>query len=166
MGLGVFGLEHEHIVELLDALGAVLEHHAHGAVAVDVGVFALEVAVGGLGKGDVLVDLHQAGLHIAGTGALGTIQNVRFCGAHIAVLDEGALHQILDLLHGRGGTQGLVGLGGHLPGQHLANVHALGLMGGGEGLLYGLGNLVLVKRHEPAVPLHNRAQHLEHSPLF
>ena len=49
VGLGVLGLEDEHLVELLGALGAILEHGAHGGVAVDVGVLPLDVAVLGVG---------------------------------------------------------------------------------------------------------------------
>ena len=56
--LGVLGLEHEHEVELLGALGTVLEHRAHGGIAVDVGVFAFDVGIDGGLVGNVLVNAH------------------------------------------------------------------------------------------------------------
>ena len=43
MRFGVDGIKHKHVVELLGALRAVFEHGAHGRVAVDIGVFALDI---------------------------------------------------------------------------------------------------------------------------
>ena len=62
---GVLGFEDEQLVEFLRAFGAVAQHRAHGAVAVDVGVFTLDVAVGGLFVGDVVVYAHQAAVFLA-----------------------------------------------------------------------------------------------------
>ena len=45
VGLGMLRVEDKHIVELLGALGAELEHGAHGGVAVDVGVLPLDIGV-------------------------------------------------------------------------------------------------------------------------
>ena len=61
------------IDKVLGALGAVLQHGAHGGVGVDVGVLALHVGIGGLGEGDVLQSLDEAGVHVAHTAALGAI---------------------------------------------------------------------------------------------
>ena len=43
--LGVLRVEDVHLVELLRALAAVFQHGSHGGVAVDICVFALDVAV-------------------------------------------------------------------------------------------------------------------------
>ena len=43
--LGMLRIEDEHLIELLGALGAVLEHGAHGGIAVDVGVLSLDVVL-------------------------------------------------------------------------------------------------------------------------
>ena len=56
--LGVLGLDHAQKVELLCAFRAVFQHGAHGSVAIDIGVFALEVGIFGGTEGDVLINLH------------------------------------------------------------------------------------------------------------
>ena len=41
VGAGVLRVHHEHLVELLRALAAILQHGAHGGIGVDIRVFAL-----------------------------------------------------------------------------------------------------------------------------
>ena len=43
VGFGEFRVQDEHLAELLRALGTVLEHGAHGSVAVDIGVLSFDV---------------------------------------------------------------------------------------------------------------------------
>ena len=62
--LRVLGAQNEYLVEVLRPLGAVTEHRPHGGVAVDVGVLALQVVVLRLTEGQVLIDIHQATLHL------------------------------------------------------------------------------------------------------
>ena len=57
--LGVLRVEHVHLVELLGTFAAVFQHSPHCGVAVDVGVFALDVAVRRRHEGQILVYLHQ-----------------------------------------------------------------------------------------------------------
>ena len=73
MGSRKTGVQHVHFVELLRAFAAELEHTAHGGIAVDVGVFAFDVAVHRVLAGDVLEHLHQAGVHLAHTAAFGAV---------------------------------------------------------------------------------------------
>ena len=73
MGSRKTGVQHVHFIELLRAFAAELEHTAHGGIAVDVGVFALDVAVHRVLAGDVLEHLHQAGVHLTHTAAFGAV---------------------------------------------------------------------------------------------
>ena len=99
VGHCVLGLHDEHLVELLGTFTAVLEHGAHGSVAVDVGVFPLDVAVLGGREGDVLIDLHEAGVHLSGPAALGAVQDVGLGSLDVAVVHEDPFHDVLDVLH-------------------------------------------------------------------
>ena len=153
VGAGVVGVEDEHVVELLGPLGAELQHGAHGGVPVDVGVLPLDVGVLGGGEGDVLVGLHQPGVHLPGPAALLPVEDVGLGGLDVAVVHEHPLHQILNVLH--------VGLalplhlqnGEHLVGQPSGLLLLARLVGGPEGLVNGAGDLVLVELRQPAVPL-------------
>lgn len=55
-------------VEMLCTLGAVFQHGAHGGVAVDICVFALDIAVGCILVGDVLEGFHQSVVHVSDSG--------------------------------------------------------------------------------------------------
>ena len=99
--LGMRGIEDEHLVELLGALGTVLEHGAHGGVAVDVGVLSLGIVLQRGLESQVLVNFHQPGIHLPDAGALIAIEDVALCRARVAGFHEDALHLVLDLLHGR-----------------------------------------------------------------
>ena len=155
VGPGVLGLHHPHHVELLGPLAAVLEHGAHGGVAVDVGVLPLDVAVLGGGEGDVLIDLHQAAVEIPGLAALLAVQDVGLGGLDIAAVHEHPLHDILDVLH----LGDLLALhlqdGGHLVGQAGGGVLIARLVGGGKGLVDGVRDLILMEGDHPSVPLPN-----------
>ena len=100
MGAAVLGVQNEHLAELLGAFGAVLQHGAHGGVAVDVGILTLDVVLQRGLEGQILINLHQAGVHFAGAGALIAVQNVLFGGTCMAVFHQNLFHGILDLLHG------------------------------------------------------------------
>ena len=99
MGLGMLRVQDEHLVKLLGTLAAVFEHGAHGGIAVDVGVFPLDVAVAGIGIGDVLIDLHQPGIGLADPGAFRPVKDIRLGGAHMPIVDQHLLYAILDLFH-------------------------------------------------------------------
>ena len=138
-----------HIV--LGPLGAVLEHGAHGGVAVDVGVLPLDVRVLGVGIGQLVVDVHQVGLRLADLGVLRPVEDVGLGGLLIVVPDEHGLHDVLDLLHGavprRDG-------GAHLLGQILevdaGHGFALDRL---VGRVDGIVDLGLVKGYHHAVSL-------------
>ena len=155
VGLGEAGIQHIHVVELLRALGAELQHGAHGGIAVDVGVLALDVGVDGVLEGDVLEGLHQAGVHLAHAAALGPVEDVRLGGADKALLNQHPLHGVLHLLHGGGTGDVLVVLQllDHPFGQGLGGFVALGAAGGLEGPENGVLDLLPVKGHGAAVAL-------------
>ena len=71
--LGVLRIEHKQLVELLCALRAIFEHGAHGGIAIDIGVFPLDIIIFCILKGEALVDFHQTGIHFAHTGAFRTV---------------------------------------------------------------------------------------------
>ena len=104
MGSGLLRLQDELLIELLGALAAVFEHGAHGCVAVDVAVFTFDVGVNGVGKGELLVNSHQTGVHLAHTAALGAVQNIVFGHHVVPVVHEHALHNILNVFHRRRGV--------------------------------------------------------------
>ena len=148
---GVLGIEDEHIVKLLGALGAKLEHGAHSGVAVDVGVFPLDVGVLGGGVGDVSVDLHQPGVHLPAAAALVAVEDVGLGRLDVPVVHEHLLHQILDVLHLGAGAPLLGQQGQDLIRQALGRLLLAGLVRGVKGLGDGGGDLGLVEGHQAAV---------------
>ena len=85
-----------HLIKLLRALGTILQHGAHGGVAVDVGVFTLDIVVlGGLER-QILVYFHQTGIHFAVTGAVGAVKDIFLRRAGMAAFDQHALYHVLD----------------------------------------------------------------------
>ena len=99
VGVGVLRLHDEHLVKLLGALAAIFQHGTHGGIPVDVGIFPLDVAVLGGGEGDVLIDLHQPGVHLPGPVALRAVEDVGLGRLNVPVVHEHPLHDILDMLH-------------------------------------------------------------------
>ena len=91
-------IEHEHVVELLRALAAVLEHNAHSRVAVYIGVLTLNVGVLRICKCYLLVSLHEAGIHLAAAGSLVTIKYVSLCCGNKTVVHQHLFYDVLDML--------------------------------------------------------------------
>ena len=157
--LGMPGIEDIHLVELLGAFGAVLEHGAHGGIAVDVGILALDIVVHSVLEGEVLQGLHQAGVHLPHPGALCPVQNVFLGSAGMAVFDQGVLHCVLDLLHGGsvaldGGLHIVLDLLGQIL-RHLVVIAAQHL----GCLVDGICNLYPVKGNFASIPLDDHSKH-------
>ena len=166
MGPGVLRLEHKHIVELFGPLGPKLEHGAHGGIAVDVGVFPLQIRLPGGGKGDVLVNLHQPRVHLPGLATLVPVQDVGLGGLDISVIHQHPLHQVLDVLHIRLPVSLQLQDRDHLVGQLVSGLSIARLVGGVKGLADRACNLLLVKGRHPSVPLADAGHgHREHPPL-
>ena len=83
----------------LGAFRTVLEHGAHGRVAVDIGVFALDVLLYGRRPGQLLVNVHQVRFRVANLGVLRPVENIGLGRARVIVLDERFFHYVLDFLH-------------------------------------------------------------------
>ncbi len=96
--LGELGVEDIHLVEFLRALGAVLEHGAHRGIAVDVGVLTFDVVILRGLEGQILIDLHQLGVHLADSGTLRAIEDELLRGSGVTVLDQDLLNRILYML--------------------------------------------------------------------
>ena len=162
MGSRKTGVQHVHFVELLRALAAELQHAAHGGIAVDIGVFPLDIAVHRVLAGDVLKYLHQAGVHLAHTAALGAVKDIRLGGTHEALFDQYALHHILHLLHrGHGGDVLIVfQLRDHQRRQLLSRLVGLLAAASQKTMGNGVLDFARVKGHDPAVPLFDGNDHL------
>ena len=160
VGAGVLRVEHKHLVEGLGPLRAVFEHGAHGGVAVDVGVFALDVVFGGALKGQVLIDLHQLGVHLPHAGALGAVEDVLLGGAGVAGVDQHLFHHVLNLLDG-GGLGGGIGLLQpllHLQGKGVGGFK-ISAANRGRRLEDCLGNLLHVVGGGASIALDDCAEH-------
>ena len=74
----VLGLEHHHRVEMLGRFATVLEHGAHGGIAIDIRILALEVGFLRRTKGDVAERVHEASIDFADAGTLSAVQEKNF----------------------------------------------------------------------------------------
>ena len=106
VGGGMGRVEHREQVELLGRLGAEAQHRAHRGVAVDVGVLTLDVAVPGVGEGDLAQRGHEGRLLFASRGAALPVEDVCLGRLGLAALHEDLLHDVLDVFdvgdHGAG----------------------------------------------------------------
>ena len=155
VGSGILGVDHVHLVKFFRAFGAVFQHRSHGGVSVDVGVFPLDVVVSGLLEGQILVDVHQPGVHVTDAGALCAIEDVFLGGSGVAVFNENLLHCILNLLHRRDAVMAdlqqielylLRQVRGHFPVLSAQNL---------SGVENCVGDFVNIKRDDPAVALYD-----------
>ena len=96
--LCVLWVQHKHLIKSLGALRAIFEHGAHGGVAVDIGVFPLDVVFGSAFEGQVLIHLHQGGVHLPHTGALCAVEDIFFGSAGMSVFNQYLFHHVLNLL--------------------------------------------------------------------
>ena len=101
VGARVLRVQHEHLVERLRTLRAVAQHGAHRGVAIDICILPLDVILRRALKGQVLVHLHQGGVHLPHPGSLCAVEDILLGGAGVSVLDQHLLHHILNLLHRR-----------------------------------------------------------------
>ena len=99
---GEFGGQQIVLIESLGRFAAVAQHGAHGGIAVDIGVFALQVEVFGVGEGEILQGVHEARLHLTDAGAFVAIEDVGLGRAGVAVFDEHLFHEVLHVLDVRG----------------------------------------------------------------
>ena len=98
--LGVRRIEDEHLVELLGTLGAVLEHGAHRGITVDIGVLALDVVLKRGLERQILIHLHQTGVHLTHAGALVAVQDVLLGRAGMSAFNQNLLNSVLHLFNG------------------------------------------------------------------
>ena len=161
MCLGVAGIEHVHIIELLCALAAEFQHAAHSGVAVDVGVLTLDIAVHSVLISDILENLHQARVHLAHTAAFRTVEDIGLGGAHKTLFDQYAFHGILHLLDRGNGGNALVAfdLGYHKSGEFLRRFHTLLASARHKAFLDRLLNFGMIKRNNTPVALFDGCDH-------
>ena len=165
VGLGLFRGQQVSLVVCFGARCADLQHAAHRGVAVDVGVVALDVALAGVHLGDLVDGLHQTGVRLTNTGAVGAVEDVLLGGVVKAQPHQLALNDVLDLLDLRRGI-GIFGFQvlhdrlchrrSALQGRAAGRLHCL---------LHSGQNLGAVKADDSAVPFDNFLHHLD-SPSY
>ena len=159
MRLGVLRTEQVRLVVGLRARRADLQHRAHGGVAVDVGVVALEVGEARVLAGDLVDGLHQARPRLARAGARRAIKDVRLRRAEEFVLHELLLDDVLDHLDLR-----RLGAAAALQRALDGLCHARGVRDGAlprglHGAEYRKRDLFAVVGDDPAVPLDDHLYH-------
>ena len=65
MQLGKFRRHQVGLAELTRYRASILQHRSHGRIAVDVGVFALDIGILAVREGDLSDGLHETRLHVA-----------------------------------------------------------------------------------------------------
>jgi len=102
VSLGIFRIYDIHLIKLFGAFGAILQHGSHGCVAVDVGVFTFDVYFFCLFKGQILVDMHQLGVHASDACTFSTVQYIFLGCSCMTVFNKYLFHRVLYLLYSRG----------------------------------------------------------------
>ena len=156
-GRGVLGQDII-VDEEFGALGTVLEHGAHGRVAVNIGVLPLDVLPDGRGVRQLFVDIHQIGFRVADLGVLRAVENIGLGGFGVIVLDQRFFHHVLNFFHMAEAaliqlSADFLGDEKQVRGRHVLAAHSL--IGFGD----GVENLDRIKGHGRAVPFHNTGGH-------
>ena len=155
LGLGDIRRKHFMVAEILGTLGTVLEHGAHGRVAVDIGVLTLDVSVPRGSKGKGLVDIHEGAGDTAAARVVSPVNDVGLGCGREAELDERGLHEVLHVLNGHGLLAGVEAFD-HL-GCDKINVNVRHLLLAGRNVVGGSEDggtdLYIVEGNELAVPL-------------
>ena len=86
---------------ILGTLGAIFQHGAHGSIRINIGILTLDVRIGSLLEGQLIIDVHQIPLSLAHLGVLRPVKNERLGSAGVIMLNQHLLHSILDKLHCR-----------------------------------------------------------------
>ena len=179
VGAAVFRLEHHHRVEVLSGFGTVLEHGTHGSIAIDIGIFALEVGFLGRAERNVMKRLHEASVDFTDAGTFGTVQDIALGGIGVTTFGQSLFNSILNFFDVRLGLifgfQVSNSFGSNLESDICQKVivskqiHlSLGCLdlfiqfaGGSKSLDYGVCNLLDVERHLAAVALFDSKNHLK-----
>ncbi len=157
MSVGVGRVKDIYLVELLGTLRAVFQHRAHGGVTVNIGVFALDVSRRFESK--ILIYLHQLGVHLAGSGTLCPVENVRLGGLGVPALDKHFLHHVLNLL-----DRGVASYDGYgkLLADLVSQLHSLTVVVASDylrRLVYRRCYFLNIKRNLSSVPLFYHGNH-------
>ena len=163
VGLGMLGIEHIHLIELLGTFRTILEHGAHGSITVDVGILTLDIIVLRVLEGEILQGLHQAGIHLPYPGAFCPVEDIFLGSAGMTIFNQGMLHRVLYLFYcGDTALNGILHIGFYLLCQilcHFIVVAAQYLCR----LVDSVSDLDPVKSDFASVPLDDLCQH---SPLL
>ncbi len=99
MGFSKARVKYIHLVKLLSALRAVLQHSSHSRIAVNIGVFALHVIVLSRFKGQILISFHQLRVHFPSAGALEAVQNIFLSRQSVTIFNKNFLNNVLNVLN-------------------------------------------------------------------
>ena len=152
---GEFRTHDVDLEEMFRPFRTVLEHHPHRGVAVDIGVFTLDIAVIGILEGDVGISLHQPGVLLANLAPFFAVPAVLQSGNHMTRLFQNFLNPVLNLFDARFGKPFGQKALGHAIGQLGKVFVRLMLTIGVERLTHGIGNLLFVKRNLTTITLND-----------
>ena len=101
MCFGKFRIDDIALVELFRTLRTVFEHRSHGGIAVNIGIFTLDLIFLRFLKGQILIDLHELGVHVPNSGTLRSVENILLGGTRVSVFDQNFLYGVLNLFYRR-----------------------------------------------------------------
>ena len=93
---GNLRIQDKHLIKLLRTLGTVLQHGPHGGIAVDIGVFPLDIAFLGILESQVFQRPHQGGVHFTDLGPGGPVENEFFGRPRVAGFDQDLFNRVLE----------------------------------------------------------------------
>ena len=96
----VLRIYHIHLVEFFGTLGTVFQHCSHGGVAVYVGVLTFYFVFLCFLEGQILVDLHELGVHVPSSCTFRPVKDVFFRRSGMTVLYKDLFDRVLNLLYG------------------------------------------------------------------
>ena len=101
VGFGMLRVDNIHLVEFLGTLGTVLQHCSHCCISVYVCVFTLDFVFFCFFKSQILINLHEFGVHVSDSGTFRTVKYVFFRCAGMSVFNQNFLNSILNLFYRR-----------------------------------------------------------------
>ena len=164
MRFGMLGTKQKLLIVLLRTLRTVLQHHAHGRVAVDIRIVALQIAVLRITGRDFVENVHQRRILLAHLRAIGAIQNVRFRDVLVSRMHQRQLYRILDLFDARNRTREFRIQIATDFGTDFLRRFVLAMANRLHRTGNRFDNLVFVIGSNAAVPLHNFCHHIESTP--
>ena len=159
----VFRVQHIRFVEMFCPFRAVFQHGTHGCIAVDIGIFTLDITVCCVFVCDILKCFHEAVIHVTDTGTFRAIQDIGFCGLHKAMINEYPFHSVLNLFNRRGINIFFFKIIRYFLCHFQASCIAFCTAGCLKGFFDGIGDFIDVKKCHSSISFRNRCNHVNPS---